>query len=1068
MSTKWQRLLGISLGLFLLAAVSGTAHCANPADFETPEYQANQGLRLIYASEAYALGYTGLGITLGIADNFAQMTHVEFVNKANSRTVTIPHNYNWAANTHGTHVGGIMAAAKNNLGMHGVAFEANLLSGDALSANQYDNLRTAYNAFIANSSIKIINNSWGTPVYYDVAGKVAFQNTEFQLSLDVLQNATNRDKVLVFAAGNSGHPTPSAESTLAYLRPQTAGNFINVISVNAANFNMATNSAGTAFVSEFSDLTKYVEENSIAAPGSNIYSSISGSSANNLYKSDSGTSMAAPHVSGVAGLVQQAFPYLSGKQLVDTVLSTANRSFALPDYTVTVQQDETAENIYSFKVNLYYFRTSPNTVVTDLTNYYNDNQTILKDNYGYSTLDSFLLAARSVFYNVPQELVFGQGLLDAGMAVKGPGLLDARRLNASSLSTSYGLTQALYAVNTTGYDSTWSNDIGERRAGLLEAGSLYQDLREIYNYYNTQGGDTYSLAQGQAYITEYNAKVTANGLKDLPVGLIKSGLGTLTLSGTNSYQGSTIALGGTLQINGSVAGDAWSVGAGTISGVGTIGGNLFNQFNIRAGSGSTPGTLRVNGNLVSNRFISVIINNKDSFGKIAVTGTADINNSLLIPYTDAYRPDEKYVGILTAGGGITGNFLDMPLTGFLTAVGSHDGTAATLQYRQENNLASPTAKQSETYQKMVAIYNKLPVGSPERLAMYPLLNLSDKQATQALTEISGGAQLNQAAFIQSDPTIGNAISARMDYLKQPAGQQVSFLLPGFAPGNYIYNTVIPLELDAVGSWWMKASKNWGSIDAQQDLPVINNQGYGIVMGVDKKTGDSWRTGILFGYGQNQVSSTMANTKSHSHYLGLYGGARKGALDVQTYVDYGRQNNRATRFIRQLGLQADSRYYSKTLSFGIGASYNLHHDKEQLWQVSPYADVNITRYIQDGYSETGAGDSYNQIADKLTNTYSTGEFGIKFARRFPKTHYALSVGYKKVLSGSNPGMTVAYALMPTDKIKISGSEQDCEYLVVGLNIQGKLSKNVTIDGQITGEAGKRSDNLTASLMLRKVW
>ncbi len=186
------------------------------------------------------------------------------------------------------------------------------------------------------------------------------------------------------------------------------------------------------------------------------------------------------------------------------------------------------------------------------------------------------------------------------------------------------------------------------------------------------------------------------------------------------------------------------------------------------------------------------------------------------------------------------------------------------------------------------------------------------------------------------------------------------------------------------------------------------------------------------------------------------------------MDYGRQKNQATRYLRQLGLQADSRYYSQTMSLGIGASYNLHHGKEQLWQVSPYADVNITRYIQDGYSETGAGASYDQIADKLTNTYSTGEFGIKVARKLPKAHYAFNVGYKRVLSGSNPEMTVAYTLTPTDKIKISGSEQDREYLVVGLNIQGKLSKNVTIDGQITDEIGKKSDNLTASLMVRKVW
>ncbi len=1067
MRIKRKRMLGILLGLSLYAGVGGTAYSAGPGDFETPEYQANHGLRLIRAADAYALGFTGNGITLGVADDFVQLTHREFAAKTNSHFITIPQNYDWQANTHGTHVGGIMAAAKDNYGMHGVAFGANLLSGDVMSADQLENVRIAYNAFNANGSIKIINNSWGSESYYDVIGKEAFQDPRFQLTLDVLQNAAAHDKVLVFAAGNSGHPTPGGESTLGYLRPQTASNFINVISVNPAGFNMTANTAGTAFVSEFSDLTKYVEENSIAAPGSGIYSTISSPTANNQYSLMSGTSMAAPHVSGVAGLVQQAFPYMSGKQIVDTVLSTANRNFTLPDYTVTLQSDEIAPNDFALRVNLYYFRNSGNTVETDLTNYYNANRAILQ-NYGYDTLNSFLLADRYVFNDVPRELVFGQGLLDAGAAVKGPGLLDARRLDRTSLSNGYGITQALYAVDTNGYDSTWSNAIGERRAGLLEAGSPYQDLRDIYNYYNTQGGDTYSLQQGQDYIAEYNARVTANGLKDLPVGLIKSGLGTLTLAGINTYQGSTIAAGGVLEINGSVPGDAWSVGSGTISGLGTIGGNLFNQYNVRAGSGSTPGTLRVNGNFLSDKFISVAIDGTNSFGTIAVTGTANIDGSLLIPYTDAYKPDEKYIGILTAGHGITGTFSDMPLTGFLTAVGSHDGTSATLQYRLENNLVSSTARQAEVYQQMMSIYNRLPVGSPEREAMYSLLNLKDSQATQALTEIYGGAQLNQAAFTQSDPTIGNAISARLDYLKQAASQEVSFRLPGFGPGDFTVKTVIPLELDARNSWWLKTSKNWNSIDAQRDLPAISGQGYGVVVGADKKTGKNWRTGMLFGYGQNHVSSTIAATNNHGYHVGLYGGSSNGPLDLQTYLDYGRQNNHAARYLRQLGLQADSNYDSKTLALGIGASYNLHYDKKQAWQVSPYVDFRVTRYIQDGYAETGAGDSYNQIADKLTNTYSTGEIGLKLTRKLPQGHYAINLGYKKVLSGSDPEMTIAYSLNPTDKIKISGNEQDREYLVLGLNIQGKLAKNLTIDGQITNEAGKKSNNLAASVTLRKVW
>ena len=1056
MRRQWQRKIGVLLFLSVSVGLGGIAQGASPSDFETDEYKNNAGLALIRASDAYALGpgYTGKGITLGIADEFVQLSHVEFKYKSSSKTVTlVPGGYNWEKNTHGTHVGGIMAAAKNNSGMHGVAFDANLWSGDVMSDPQDQNQRNVYDAFNKNSNIKIINNSWGTTAYIDVSGKPAFSDGGFQTTLNILEKSIkDYDKVLVFAAGNSGHPTPGGESTLSYLRPQTASNFINVMSINPSDpgilyKNGKVYQVGTAFVSEFSDLAKYVHENTVASPGSNIYSTISHPSATDSYGNKSGTSMAAPHVSGVAGLVQQAFPYMSGKQIVDTVLSTANNKFELPRYTMTLQEDEVQKEVYKYKVNLYYFGPKPATaqIQTDLGDY---------DGYNYT-----------VHENVPRELIFGQGLLDAGAAVKGPGQLDARRLNPAtdfSQESEFGKNQALYRVNTAGYDSEWSNNIGQIKVNPLAA--------NIETYYNTQGGDAYSLTQGKDYVKEYNDNVTKNRLKDLPVGLIKSGLGTLTLSGNNTYEGSTIAAGGELQINGSVADDALSMQTGTISGIGTINGNLYNAYNVKAGRSDTPGTLTVKKNFESNAFISVIIDNKGNYSKLDVKGTADIEGSMLIPYTDAYQPDAVYKGILTTASPnkISGTFLDMPLTGFLSTVGSHDGTSVTLKYRQENNLQNPTARQSETYNNMIAIYNSLPVGSAERQAMYPLLNLKGSMATRGLTEISGGSQLNQAAAVQSDTFIGTAVAARMDYVNQPSGQNMTFLLPGFAPGTFGVNTIIPLEAGSQNSWWMKAIKNWGSNDAQQDLPGIDNRSYGLVVGQDRKVDDHWRLGYLMGYGQNRVTSTLAATDSHGYRLGVYGGYSKGVLDLHTYLDYGRHSNHADRYIRTLSLQSDSNYDSNTLSFGIGARYNLHAKKDKLWQVSPYADLYISRYNQDGYRETGAGNTYDQIADPLANTYSTGEIGLEVARAIPKGRYAFHVGYKKVLSGSNPEMTVAYTIDPLKKITVSGSEQDREYLVLGLSLQGQLAKNLTIDSQLNHQRGSSSRSLTATLTLRKMW
>lgn len=1064
---KWQRNLCILVTFMLFLGLVSPVYCATAESYKTKEYYASTGLDLINAAEAYTLGYTGKGILLGICDHYTKLSHPEFIHKLNSRTLMPVGDYDWTENVHGTLAGGIMAASKNNIGMHGVAFDADLLSGLLLDKSGTRNIQPTYDAFNKDSSIKIINNSWDPGGYIDEVG--AGKEGVIQLlrtELDILENSIkNYDKVLVFAAGNFGHTSPGGTSILPYLKPQTAGNFISVISVDPAQYDKTTNTASNNFLSLYSNLSKYVEENSIAAPGYNIYTSIP---VGDGYDKATGTSFAAPHVSGVTGLVQQAFPYLDGKQIVDTVLSTANRNFALPDYTITRQKDfleESGGGESRCKINLYYFGNKPDnaTIESNLSDYYNSNKEILKD-FSYNSLQEFLAATRTVYDNVPREMIFGQGLLDAGAAVGGPGLLNARRLDNSNFSpaSAYKKDQALYAVDTKGYDSIWSNNIGEKRAELLadHADSQYADLQAIYRYYK-QGDVLYNFSQGQDYIDQYNARVLANGLRNLPVGLIKTGMGTLTLSGTNTYQGSSIAAGGVLQIDGKVAGDAFSVESGIISGSGTIQSHLYNQSVVQAGSYGNPGTLTVNGNFESNGKIAVAAT-ANGYSKLEVGGWANIDGTSFSPVAGSvYQPDRIYSGVLTAGN-ITGNFLKSSFTGMLSATGSHNGTSAQLQLSRENNLSNPTARQLQAYSQMESMYNHLQGQSRQR-EMDLLYSLNSDQAKQALTEIYGGAQLNQAMITQRDTTIDKTITARLNSIKQPKYKQLASNLSGYLADN----AVIPLELDDSNNWWVKITQSWGSIDAQQDLPKLDHRNFGFIVGQDKKASKYWQTGMFFSYGKNDVSSDLAKTKNQGYRLGMYAGYNQGAVDVQTHLDYGKHNNQSTRYLGQLGLQADSEYKSNTIGFGVAARYNLQQDKEKEWQVSPYADFNIRWYNQDQYKESGAG-IYNQEADKLKNTYSTGEVGIELARNISKGGYSINLGYKKVLSGNNPDMTIAYSGNPGEKLKISGTEQDHEYMVVGVNFQGEIAKDWTLIGQIDNQMGKTSRNIMASLMVRRAW
>ncbi|MDT8900005.1 S8 family serine peptidase [Anaeroselena agilis] len=1065
----------ILLFIIILSLSSGRpAECSTADQFKTAEYYASTGLNLINAADAYALGYTGRGVVLGICDDYVKLSHPEFAGKLNSSTVLlVPAGFDWTRNSHGTHVGGIMAAARNNVGMHGVAFDADLLSGDPFGS-PFD-IRLSYAAFNRNSGVKIINNSWGTDYYIDEIGGgkaavLALFAQKTDKPLPTLENSiTDYDKVLVFAAGNNGHTTPGGESMLAYLKPQTAGNFINVMLVDPAKFDTATKTAGSSFVGIFSDLVKYGEENSVAAPGLRINSTYA---ANDSYITMSGTSMAAPYVAGTAGLVQQAFPYMGGRQIVDTVLSTADKTFTLPGYTVTVQEDyadpsDPGSGRDRRNINLFYFGSKPDaaTITQHLRQYYSENEQQLRAWYGFATADQFVAATIKIYDNVPREMIFGQGLLNAGAAVRGPGLLNARRMDGSSYSPAaeYGRAQALYAVDTQGYDSIWSNDIGETRAGLLASDSAYEDLRRIYAYY-IQGDNFYGFHQGQDYIDEYNARVAANGLQGLPVGLLKRGRGTLALTGDNTYQGSSVAAGGTLQIDGRVAGDAFSVETGTIAGSGIIKGNLYNRSTVQAGSYGNPGTLTVEGNFASTGKIAVAATGSAN-GKITVLGSAGIDGTAFAPVAGSvYRPGASYE-ILTAGS-ITGSFTAAAFTGMLSAGGSHDGTSARLLLTRENNLATPNASQLQVYRRMEAMYDRL-AGQAAQRQLDPLYSLSAAEAKQALTEIYGGAQLNQAGFTQQSVTVGSAVAARMNYVKHRQDTTVSFKISGFAEGDFEARAVIPLELDDNDSWWLKLTRNWGEIDAQNDSPGIKNQSFGLILGRDRQAGNHWRTGMLVAFGNNDTSSDIARTGSKDYRVGVYAGYDKGAVNISTCLDYGHQTNSATRYLRQLGLQATSSYGSRTLAFGAEAKYNLSYAKEKDWDISPYVSFNVTRYIQDSYGESGAG-IYSQQADGLKNTYSTGQFGLEIGRQLPKGRYALKIGYEKVFGGSNPEMTVAYSGNPGEKLTISGGEQDREYFVLGISAQGYLGDNWKIEGEVTRAAGRHSRHLNASLMACRYW
>ena len=1098
-----QKLLSLIV-LSLLLAKPYNVFAADADSFRTDEYKAmgENVLDLVNAAAAYAQGYTGKGVTVGVADvGIVNFSHPEFSGKTGSGVVfdglestEVP--LTWENDYHPTPVASIAVADKNGFGMHGVAYDADVASSSVMGhyygGGGFESSNSFYDNYLTNPDIKIINNSWND--YNNYLSNV--QNEEdFNEIIEYLQNdgsvieiekAVNNDKLLVFSAGNDGKLAAGFENNLDVLTSDKAFND-NIITVTAAKANSFTKNQNGGFnvksdgIAIFSNLAMYNEDTTLSAPGWNIISANADFAASGEYYSYSyGTSMAAPMVTGVGALVQQAFPYLSGKQIGDVLLSTANSNITNSSgYFMTSQygKDDKGE-AYAY-VNVYYMGPKIKTddqIKNDVLNYYDNNpesrvwityfNAIDDTFYGVGSrgdLEDALnnknedILEVNAYYNVPVDVIFGQGIVDAGKAVNGLGAINVRRLDKSDISSDYTVAgangkteQALYKVDTQGYNSTWSNSIGEIRAGYIAENPLtgkssvgentdnsgydetaddfneefagLTDLHDRWVFYadsNNKFDESGENWMTNHYMQQYNEQVKESGLAGLHAGLYKTGEGILALTGNNTYKGASIAAGGTLQIDGSVAGDAYSDGAGTIAG----------SWGAVTDKDGNALKLTVNGKLVGNGVISVNTDG-EQYGIINVVGTADVSNMSLKAGTFA-APEvtgtilsvDATSGTLKGIENLNGSFSGM-LNGEVKV--NEDNKELTLTTTTANNAGIDGAR----FNAFNSLYNNLT--TDEKQEMQRLYALNNGSLNNAVNELSQSESMHLELA-------RDAIQNR-DVRQAVARQQ---------------------HLDRDEGLWAITGKNWGETDGG-----ITRYSYNLTLGKDFYNSDNAYMGAMFAYSDNSIGGNNADGEYKNYSLGIYGGSKNSPGTVTGYVSYGVQDNELTRHLGSafshsgMASKLESDYDSSVIGVGAKYAYDLHYGKEGL-HVSPYAALDYAHYKQDSFTERGS--VFGVRSGGFSDNYLTGEFGFDFNREEENGKYGFSLAYKRILDGDTLDADFAFA-KGGNGFGVQSIDGSKNHIVASAYISTRLSDKWEIGGTLLHDWSSTDRDLSAAVNL----
>ncbi|MEA9653573.1 S8 family serine peptidase [Xanthomonas campestris] len=303
-----------------------------PVTAPTPEPAIDAHLTLTNARAAQALGFTGAGYRIGVIDSGINANHPALQGRVSDSFIYVdPRTNNVAVGDvvgHGTVVAELAAGRAVGQWPGGIAPGAGLVSARIISdrapvddgsgqGNEVDGPLGlgSVHADLIGAGVRIMNNSWGGLYWNDptVTNQIAQEYRSFVIG---------NDGLVVFASGNESRAQPSDTAAL----PSQVGPNGTLPAADLERGWLVVGALDTANptqLASYSNACGVAMRYCLVAPGTSLFIDPDATASNIRYFYGSGTSFAAPPVSGAAALVWQAFPYFNNDLVRQTLLGTA-------------------------------------------------------------------------------------------------------------------------------------------------------------------------------------------------------------------------------------------------------------------------------------------------------------------------------------------------------------------------------------------------------------------------------------------------------------------------------------------------------------------------------------------------------------------------------------------------------------------------------------------------------------------------------------------------------------------------------------------------------------------------